>query len=479
MKVRLITYSQPSDEIKESGLEDVQDLIAYCARVSNPSNQLNTETSEKLIKYLIKNAHWSPLEMVSATLEITTTRDIARQILRHRSFSFQEFCIAGDTMITLELPSGVKSGKRHSYKRSIEHLFKLQQNGQLPSGVRVFDEDTRTFVVRPIKEVFQTGIKPVYKITLDNGRTITSTKEHKFLTKHGFESLEDAVGLSLINNRAVMSKSSFFGCNGIPVYTDPVWLANAKNASIEAGIGLRHIADAANTTTHTIRKWLKKHNLQFTKKEVASSPELAYDKNNIQELCSTCHDEIHGLSGETMSWREKSRGNALTLHWSRVVKVEYVGEIMTYDMEVDHHSHNYVGNGIITHNSQRYADPTKDLDFVVREARLQDPKNRQNSIPVINDVLQARWEVEQQRVIDAAKEAYKWAISHGIAKEQARAVLPEGNTVSRIYMAGTLRSWIHYIELRSGNGTQLEHQQIAIECARVIASIFPMANGLY
>lgn len=219
MKVKLVTYSQPTAEMVELGLEDVQDLIAYCARVSNPSNQLNTETSEKLIKYLIKNAHWSPLEMVSATMEVTTTRDIARQMLRHRSFSFQEF-------------------------------------------------------------------------------------------------------------------------------------------------------------------------------------------------------------------------------------------------------------------SQRYADPTKDLDFVVREARLQDTKNRQNSIPVSDDVLQARWELEQQRVIDAAKEAYKWAIDHGIAKEQARAVLPEGNTVSRLYMAGTLRSWIHFIELRSGNGTQLEHQQIAIECARVISSIFPMANGL-
>jgi thymidylate synthase (FAD) len=196
------------------------DLVAYCARVSNPSNQNNTETNEKLVKYLMKHKHWSPLEMVSACLEIETTRDIARQILRHRSFSFQEF-------------------------------------------------------------------------------------------------------------------------------------------------------------------------------------------------------------------------------------------------------------------SQRYADPTKDLDFELREARLQDPKNRQNSIALdMSDEyeggLQDRWYQMQERVINESKLAYNWAIENGIAKEQARAVLPEGNTVSRMYVNGTLRSWIHYIELRGANGTQLEHIEIAKEVAKVIHEIFPL-----
>ena len=222
MKVRMISYSRPSREILEEGLLDVQELIAFCARVSNPSNQLNTETSEKLIRYLVKNAHWSPLEMVSACLEVETTRDIARQILRHRSFSFQEF-------------------------------------------------------------------------------------------------------------------------------------------------------------------------------------------------------------------------------------------------------------------SQRYADPTKDLSFVLREARLQDPKNRQNSIEVEikdedDEFLIHEWNRRQQDVIELAQENYKWAVECGIAKEQARAVLPEGLTVSRMYVNGTLRSWIHFIEVRSGNGTQKEHMTIALECAKVIAEIFPLVG---
>jgi thymidylate synthase (FAD) len=221
MNVRLLSYSQPSEGFADIGVKDAQELIAYCARVSNPSNQLNSDTSEKLIRYLVKHQHWSPLEMVSACIEITTTRDIARQILRHRSFSFQEF-------------------------------------------------------------------------------------------------------------------------------------------------------------------------------------------------------------------------------------------------------------------SQRYADPTQDLSFVVREARKQDPKNRQNSIalqPTIGDaMLQDQWRDKQLELIRLAKNTYEWAVDKGIAKEQARAVLPEGNTVSKLYMNGSLRSWVHFIQLRSANGTQLEHQLVAKACAEVIAKIYPMAT---
>jgi thymidylate synthase (FAD) len=219
MKVKLISYSRPTEDVANDGIDDAQELVAFCARVSNPSNQLNTETSEKLIKYLIKNAHWSPLEMVSACLEIETTRDIARQMLRHRSFSFQEF-------------------------------------------------------------------------------------------------------------------------------------------------------------------------------------------------------------------------------------------------------------------SQRYANPVKDLEFTIRDARLQDPKNRQNSIENEDTDISNLWKEKQQNLINEATNTYNWAIENGIAKEQARSVLPEGNTVSRLYMNGTLRSWIHYIELRSANGTQKEHMEISLACADVINKIFPMGKNL-
>ena len=213
MNVRLISYSKPPEEIYVG--ENIQELIAYCARVSNPSNQDNAETSERLLRYLIREKHWSPFEMVSACLEVTTTRDIARQLLRHRSFSFQEF-------------------------------------------------------------------------------------------------------------------------------------------------------------------------------------------------------------------------------------------------------------------SQRYADPTKDLSTHLRKARLQDTKNRQNSIDTDDPDLQLEWYQQQAEVINVAKKAYGWALEKGIAKEQARAVLPEGIMDSRLYVNGTIRSWIHYVDLRSGNGTQKEHIEVAQQCALALKSIFPM-----
>jgi thymidylate synthase (FAD) len=128
--------------------------------------------------------------------------------------------------------------------------------------------------------------------------------------------------------------------------------------------------------------------------------------------------------------------------------------------------------------SQRYADPVKHLDFVIREARLQDTKNRQNSIATDDVELNLEWARRQQNIIDVVKDTYKWAIDNGIAKEQARAILPEGNTVSKLYMAGTLRSWIHYVQLRSENGTQQEHVDIAEACAEVISTIFPMAKDM-
>ena len=220
MHAKLISHSQPSGrihagELAPTGLDNIQDLIAYCARVSNPSNQANTKTTPKLLQYLIKYKHWSPFEMASACIEIETTRDIARQFLRHRSFSFQEF-------------------------------------------------------------------------------------------------------------------------------------------------------------------------------------------------------------------------------------------------------------------SQRYAD-IRDLDdnFVIREARLQDHVNRQNSVKTDDVALMGQWVNKQKELIDHAKEVYNWAIDAGIAKEQARAVLPEGNTVSKLYVNGTIRSWIHYIELRSSNGTQQEHMEVAREVARAIGQIYP------
>jgi thymidylate synthase (FAD) len=123
--------------------------------------------------------------------------------------------------------------------------------------------------------------------------------------------------------------------------------------------------------------------------------------------------------------------------------------------------------------SQRYADASQ-LGFETREARLQDTKNRQNSLPSTDFTLDDMWQIQQNKLLEQVQKTYKWALDNGIAKEQSRAVLPEGMTKSRMYMNGTLRSWVHYIQLRSANGTQKEHQEISIACAKAIEPIFPM-----
>ena len=545
---------------------DADAQIMYCARVSNPANQTSGNT--KLLRYCMEHGHVSPFEMANTCLQIDTTRDITHQIIRHRSFHFQEFCIAGNTKITLELPHGERKGRRYAYQRTIEHLYKLQESGKpMPSGVRVFDEATRTFKRVAIKEVFQTGVKPLYRLTLANGKQVECTKEHKFLTEAGWESLEDAIGLREFGSRAGFTKECAFACNGVAVYTDFEWLAKAKEQSIANGGGLEWIANAAGCTTHTIRKWLKRFNLQFAKMEVASytqiwnkglqgyklpkhrmetiekmrksarrgpdsnlwrggtdrserlkiadwcaahrseflksanyqchscksserlelhhvktvaeHPELAYDKGNIQVLCEKCHDHVHGIAGDHKTWRAKSSGNTLTIHWSKIVSIEAIGERMTYDMEVDHESHNYVANGIVTHNSQRYADVDSLGDPVLREARMQDSANRQNSLPCMDDGLGKSWHMGQRSVWEHNISTYRYALRQGVAKEVARAILPEGLTPSRLYMNGTLRSWVHYLKQRLDPSTQKEHREVAEQCLAVLRTVAPVTMDAF
>ena len=193
MKVRVVSYSQPSQELLEHNIDDIQDLIAFCARVSNPANQYNTETSEKLLNYLMKHKHWSVFEMANVCLEIETTRDIARQILRHRSMNFQEFCLSGDTEVYTTHPTHAKT--------KISLLYKCwNTTSGLPNHkLKIYDEDNDSFISSPISDIFYTGKKPVYKVTTSEGKTIKTTKEHKFLTTYGLDTLENIVGNENLN----------------------------------------------------------------------------------------------------------------------------------------------------------------------------------------------------------------------------------------------------------------------------------------
>ena len=528
-KVRVIGVTKPVCDF----IPDSEGILSYAARVSNPSNQENFDTASGLLKYCVRNKLYSVFETCSLTMEIETPRDIARQILRHRSFSFQEFCVAEGTKISTIVGGSTKKVK-------IEDLYKRYKSNQYwnksDNMVRVFDEKTSTLVQAKIKEVFKTGVKPVYKMTLDNGRTIESTLEHKFLTQEGFSKLGN------------IEIGDFVGCNGIPVWQMQQWLAEAKFEAIENGTGLQGIADKAGTSTHTIRKWLKKHNLQFTKKQVAvytevwnkgldsekqpmygkliseetrmkmqdsskkgsssvlfkggnprsfglevrdywykrknnliktlgsvcavsgkecsfeeleidhikplsKFPELAYEASNIQLLCKEEHRKRSAL---------ESSKRLLTASWHKVVSIGFVGDKETYDMEIDHDSHNYVANGIITHNSQRYAQSTT---FINRECRLQDEKNRQNSLECFDEDTAHVWKVMQAELLAVAERNYQHALDIGIAKEVARTLLPEGLTLSKMYMQGSLRSWIHFIQVRDDEGIA---QKEVVDVARKV-----------
>lgn len=548
MNINLVSITSPLIE----GVKTAEELITYCARVSNPSNQLNMETAPKLIKYLIEHKHFSPFEMISCCFEIQTTRAIAAQILRHRSFSFQEFCITGDSLITTVLPKNELPNYIPIKKLFDRRNWKSHKNIK----VRVFDEKNKVFTTSRIKEVFYTGVKPVYEITLSDGKQIKCTKEHKFYTPSGFQPLCDIVGLD--TNYHLMTKIGHIGVNGVPVYQSREWLQQAKSESITNGGGVKFIADKAKCSYHTIRKWLKISDLRFTQKEVASyrpiwnknkfgykvakimteahknairaarsgaksnwwkggclrsdrlriadwcqtirarklkdadyscvqcgsherleldhiipvwqDKEKAYLYENIQVLCSKCHRLKHKLSGEAKIWRQKSRGNTLTVKFTKIEKIKFLGNQETFDLEVDHDSHNYVANKILVHNSQRYSK-VNSLEKI--QWRKQGVTNRQ-----VGDEPVKLTEI-QRILVDKAQyfaiEAYNSLVHGGMAKECARMVLPL-NTETTLFMSGTLRSWIHYLELRTSEDTQKEHREIALAIQKKIIELFPSVS---
>jgi thymidylate synthase ThyX len=364
MSVKLIGITQPCGELKDL---NPQQLISYTARVSSPNNQNNHDTASKLLKYCIKNKHWSIFEQVDMTLEVTTSRAISHQIIRHKSFFFQEFCISGDSLIT------VYSNKNKTPEYiSIEELYKKQfgKNKQTFRTVN-YDESNERFTISNIKEVFKTGKKQCFKLTLENGKTIKATKEHKFLTENGFMTMEKALGLNLNNNIANMSKRTKLAVNNCDI---------------------NHMTQSKN-------------NLNFP----------------------------------------------LFLN---VTDIQYVGYLDTYDLEVDHKSHNYIANGIVVHNSQRYAEAHNYVQVVPRR---QDLKNRQNSIDDIDESTKNWFNHVQQHLYNEAYSYYKEGLNKGLAKESMRFLLPE-SMETKLYMKGSIRSWITYLMVRLEKGLKKTSQ---------------------
>ncbi len=555
MNVKLISKTCGVGQLMTHSLGEI---MAYCARVSNPSNQMNRESSARLLEYCFKNGHWSVFEHAHMTVEIVTSRAIAQQILRHRSFTFQEFCVTGDTKITTILPS---TGSPAYIE--IKTLYERQNWKNYKNiNLRVYDQKEKKFTTSKLKEVFFTGLKPVFLVTLSDGKNIKCTKDERFLTKDGFIPLKDIVLGIDENNESivVVGNESPVAVNGDICYRNKEWMSRVRKET--PILSLAQIAERAKTSTHTIRKYLRIHGLQFTKREVAQySPiwnkglsgykislvhseehleairkarsgsnsnlwkggsvrsdrlkiadwcgsirskklkeysfcckncggrenleldhivsvddnkELAYCYENIQVLCNSCHTEKHSNSGERKKWRSKSNGNVLVPRFVKIQSVKYIGMEDTYDLEVIHDSHNYVANKILVHNSQRYAEA---LDCEVYEARRQDLKNRQNSIDDMSEEDREKFLGMQKWIWKHSHDMYKKALGMGIAKEQARFLLPLG-TQTTLYMTGNVRSWITYCQVRCGPGVQLEHREIAVACRGILLGLAPELSDL-
>ena len=265
--VKLIAVTQP---LGDNSCETAEDLVAYIARVSNPTNQDNKQTASKLLNYLVKNSHWSPFEMVHLVMEIQCTRTIGRQILRHKSFSFQEFCITGDTLLFFDAPHDVNKNKKGVHKIRIDEFWDKWHNGAKPIKyglrmplknrmekmyIRIFDMNAKIFKNSRVLDVYKTGIKPVYEIELYDGKKIKCTKEEQFLTPSGFDTLENIIGLD--HQYHVMSKKGIIGVNGVPLYQNKEWLVDKRNN----GLTYTEIGNLVGVKQSTIHKWVKKLNL--------------------------------------------------------------------------------------------------------------------------------------------------------------------------------------------------------------------------
>lgn len=415
MQVRLISKTVGVDG------QSPEEMIGYCARVSNPSNQDNPNV-EKLLKFCFKHGHFSIFEMADYCFEIKTSRAIAAQILRHRHFNYQEFCIAGDSLISTITTGGNKKRIR------IDALYEKQFDARFNRKIKVYDETTKQHTYTNLVEVFKTGVKPVFRVTLDNGKSIKSTKEHKFYRLGEWVALED------------VSVGDFLGTNGLPLHQSADYYAAAKDKRMSLSEKLRGFeTDGCCSLCPSTDRLQHDHIIP-----VSVNPLKAQDLSNIRTLCASCNV------------KEFDRFRT-TMHYSRVVSIDYVGEEETYDLEVSHLSHNYVANGISVHNSQRYSAVQS---FEKYEARMQDEKNKQNSLTCEDSALSIWFKWAQNEVVAKSQELYNKALEAGIAKEQARFLLPM-TVETTMYMKGSLRSWIHYLSLRRGPETQKEHRDIA------------------
>ena len=484
---------------------DAEAMIVDMARVSAPENQGKSETAPKLLRYLLKNKHISPFEMANMCVEINTTRAISPQILRHRSFSYQEYCLSGDSRITISSENGIVQ------RIPIKDLFEKWEKPAFKARyARAYDTELQRFITAPIKSVYSSGKKPVYRFEVSapaSKKTISCTREHRVLTKEkGFVpfgiAYDEQLTIALNGNitdplpyqnpevlqaNAWMGSTQFAHEHGIAEVTARKWFRkygitpcrpnNTAKSSIDIDFSAR-LASFMKWARNNVRaKQCQEcgHDGSINRLEMShikahdGNPALAFDETNLQTLCSACHRK-HDIKeqGKVYGWTL-----GMTAKWGKISSQTYIGIEETYDIEMDHPTHNFVADGIVVHNSQRYSESSKLGSSVMPHLRRQDIKNRQNSIDDLDAEQVGKYYRRISQLFEDAEHLYKEMTSDGVAKECARSILPL-STPTRLYMNGSLRSWITYIALREKNGTQLEHMQIAKEAKEIFCAQFPI-----
>jgi thymidylate synthase ThyX len=598
MKVELVAFTGGQDGTEFEN-RSIDEIIVGMARVSSSReiNELFTNPHQ-LLRHCLLEQHWSIFDECNLTFKIETSRAMGRELLRHQ-LKPQEFCLSGDSLITFIMPSGQEA------KKSISDLYNLSildkklhyaitnhsKKRILNCNIKTFDLETKAFTKSKIKNIFNNGKKHLYEITLLNGKKIKTTLEHKFLNKnYSFEDIKNICNVIIdIDYEVISFDTERVAVNGIELYKDKDVLLSLKNESIENKKGLQYIADKCNISTHCIKKWLKKYNISYTKKEVASmypvwnkgkngyklkprslesrqkmseqtpkgkfhhayrgggrnersliqtyismkkhliyekygekctkcnsntnlqlhhieevtrNPYKAYDLNNIIPLCNICHKKTHELlskipyekiydldnfdwkSVRPAEWKDNpfsfygkkktlkvKRPGKHTVYFDQVKNIKYIGVEETYDLEVENLNHNYVANGIVVHNSQRYA-PVIQLENV--ELRKQSKNNRQSS----TDIIKSK---ELNALVDdhntETLKLYNLLLENGVARECARFILPETATTV-LYLNGTVRVWLSVLNQRLHKTAQKEIRLIAEEIRDILIEKCPIISGM-
>lgn len=532
-------------------IRNIESVGRTCYKSHDLNSENDPEKTKRFVKNIIDRHHESVLEHESIAIRIVTDRAILAELTRHRMASF---CLSGDTEVYFDLPKAIKNGDKKLHKITLKELykkwnsyderFKIKGSDRIKNmNVRMFDVENKILKHTNIVNIFNNGEKDVYEIELEDGKKIKATKDHKFLSPEGFKTLEEMIDLKNENGKATFSKYAEFATNGIPCYQNKDWLLSAKNRSIENKTGLDGIAKEASIGKDCIRKWLKIHNIQFTKKEVASyteiwnknrygytlkprkfirktdykklklddydfrrkvctffnplregifkkynytcqmcgkgfsgkihlhhikpvktHQELAFDVDNVIPVHAHCHHKHHNGSANLRTIASKK----MSVNFSKIKKIRYVGIETVYDLEVKDDNHNYIANGFVVHNcveSQRYVNYSKDkygneVTFVLPTYLKGIPKT---------DEKYLLW----QESCSHAEQSYMKALTLGCKPEEARSVLPN-STKCEILMTANLREWRHVLKLRTSQAAHPMMRALMTDVLNTFKSVVPI-----